>query len=418
MEDAFCSFCGKSHSQVRRLVSSPTSNCYICDACVEICRDIVEEAEQKNKGPAYQFGLPSPQEIKAYLDDYIVGQDTAKRAMAVAVYNHYKRLKYNLSKKQKNVVLDKSNILLIGPTGVGKTLIAKTLAQILKVPFVCVDATSLTEAGYVGDDVESILSKLLINADYDVKKAEVGIIYIDEIDKIARRVDTRNMTRDVSGEGVQQALLKILEGATVDVVVGSGKKGMHQDTITMSTNNILFICGGAFVKLDEIIAEHGKNKKLGFNREENSATPNKNVTLEDLVSFGMIPEFVGRLPVVITLDKLDKKGMLSILTTPKNNLVEQYKTFFMLDGINLEFSQSALEEVADRALRLGMGARGLRSILEEAMLDIMYTSPSEDGLEKVTISKNCILKTEQPKRKFKKIKQVRAKTDIIQSQKN
>ena len=416
MEDAFCSFCGKSHTQVKRLVSSPTSTCYICDSCVEICRDIVLEAEQKNRGSVYQFGLPNPMEIKAYLDDYIVGQERAKRAMAVAVYNHYKRLKYNLGKKQKSVVLDKSNILLIGPTGVGKTLIAKTLAQILKVPFVCVDATSLTEAGYVGDDVESILSKLLINADYDVKKAEIGIIYIDEIDKIARKVDSRNMTRDVSGEGVQQALLKILEGATVEVSVGNGKKSSHADTVTMNTNNILFICGGAFVRLDEIIFNRNNSNTLGFSRQKEEKQGNESVTLEDLVNYGMIPEFVGRLPVVITLEKIDKVGMMNILTTPKNNLVDQYKTIFMLDGIDLEFKNDALEAIASRALSLGMGARGLRNILEDVMLDTMYSSPSAEGLEKIVIDKDCINKKAKPQLKFKKTNQHSSKS--IKKQKN
>ncbi len=402
MQDTFCSFCGKSHTQVRRLVSSPNGGCYICDACVEICREIVEGDENKGRGSGFNFSLPSPAELKAYLDDYIVGQDMAKRAMAVAVYNHYKRLKYNLSKKQKSVVLDKSNILLIGPTGVGKTLIAKTLAQILKVPFACVDATSLTEAGYVGDDVESILTKLLINADYDVKKAETGIIYIDEIDKIARRVDMRNMTRDVSGEGVQQSLLKILEGATIEVSVGSGKKGTHQDTVMMSTDNILFVCGGAFVKLENIIAERKKNKKVGFLRENGTQNTQNQVSVEDLVAFGMIPEFVGRLPVVITLDKLDKEGMINILTVPKNNLVEQYKTIFSLDGIELEFSKTALDNIATKALEMGIGARGLRSVMEDMMLDTMYTSPSEADLEKVVIDGNFVNGKEIPKLKYKK----------------
>lgn len=392
MQDAFCSFCGKSQSQVKRLVSSPTSTSFICDACVQICCDIMEDADKKNRGVLPVLRLPTPKEIKEYLDQYIVGQDLAKRTMAVAVYNHYKRLKYNLSSQKNPVVLDKSNILLIGATGVGKTLIAKTLANFLKVPFVCVDATSLTEAGYVGDDVESILSKLLINADYDVGRAEVGIVYIDEIDKIARKQDSRNLTRDVSGEGVQQALLKILEGATVDVAVG-GKKGTHQDQVSINTSNILFICGGAFVKLDEIVESRIKNKNVGFVRENDAKNTQSNtkITVEDLVDFGMIPEFVGRLPVVVSLDKLDKKGMLDILTTPKNNLVDQYKTFFMLDGIDLEFSKSALDEVAERALKLDMGARGLRSVLEESMLDIMYTAPQED-VQKIIIDKDFIAK--------------------------
>ena len=296
--------------------------------------------------------------------------------------------------------------MLIGPTGVGKTLIAKTLAKILKVPFACVDATSLTEAGYVGDDVESILSKLLINADYDVKRAEMGIIYIDEIDKIARKIDTRNMTRDVSGEGVQQALLKILEGTTAQVSVNSGRKSPHQDTVSINTSNILFICGGAFVKLPEIIKNRSKTSNLGFNQEENTQnsydlrfTPQMRV--DDLVAFGLIPEFVGRLPVVVSLDPLDKSAMLNILTTPKNNLIDQYKTFFSLDGITLEFEKTALDKIAEQALDLGMGARGLRTILEETMLDTMFSSPSEQNLQTVIINKECVSKNTQPKRKFK-----------------
>ncbi|MBO5103375.1 MAG: ATP-dependent Clp protease ATP-binding subunit ClpX [Clostridia bacterium] len=405
METAYCSFCGKSQSQVRRLVSSPTNTCFICDACVEICKEIVVEAEHKVSRNT-KFALPTPVEIKKSLDEYIVGQDNAKRAMAVAVYNHYKRLNYNLSLKSKTIELDKSNILLIGPTGVGKTLIAKTLAKILKVPFACVDATSLTEAGYVGDDVESILSKLLINADYDVKRAEMGIIYIDEIDKIARKIDTRNMTRDVSGEGVQQALLKILEGTTAQVSVNSGRKSPHQDTVSINTSNILFICGGAFVKLPEIIKNRSKTSNLGFNQEENTQnsydlrfTPQMRV--DDLVAFGLIPEFVGRLPVVVSLDPLDKSAMLNILTTPKNNLIDQYKTFFSLDGITLEFEKTALDKIAEQALDLGMGARGLRTILEETMLDTMFSSPSEQNLQTVIINKECVSKNTQPKRKFK-----------------
>lgn len=401
MQDAFCSFCGKPHTQVRRLVSSPNGNCYICDACVDICREMVDEDEGKTRYIGEDFTLPSPAEIKEYLDSYIIGQDSAKRVMSVAVYNHYKRLRYNLSKKQKPVVLDKSNILLIGPTGVGKTLIAKTLANILRVPFACVDATSLTEAGYVGDDVESVLTKLLINADYDVHRAEMGIIYIDEIDKIARRVDVRNMTRDVSGEGVQQSLLKILEGATVEVSIGSGKKGSHQETVTMNTDNILFVCGGAFVKLDSIISDRQKKNKLGFVSDKATQSLGDQVSVEDLVNFGLIPEFVGRLPIVISLQKLDKAGLIDILTVPKNNLVDQYKTFFMLDGIELEFSPSALDNIADKALGLGLGARGLRSIIEETMLDTMFASPSEDGLQKITIDGDCVAKGTAPQRKYK-----------------
>ncbi len=405
MQETFCSFCGKAHTQVRRLVSSPNGSCYICDACVEICREIVENDENGgNHNASMNFTLPSPNELKSFLDGYIIGQETAKRAMAVAVYNHYKRVRYNLSKKQKPVVLEKSNILLIGPTGVGKTLVAKTLAQVLKVPFVCVDATSLTEAGYVGDDVESILTKLLINADYDIKRAEMGIIYIDEIDKIARRVDVRNMTRDVSGEGVQQSLLKILEGANVTVNIGGGKKGAHQDTVTMCTDNILFVCGGAFVKLENIIADRKKNKKVGFLRENATKSEKNDVIVADLVNFGMIPEFVGRLPVVITLEKLDKAGLINILTMPKNCLIEQYKTIFSLDGVELEFSPSALTSIANKALDMGIGARGLRSVMEETMLDTMFACPSEPDLKKVVIDGGCVDRKESPKFMYKTAK--------------
>ncbi len=400
MEKAFCSFCGKAQAKVRRLVSSPSTDCYICDTCVEICREILNESPLNRRSE--RLALPTPMEIKQQLDEYIVGQDNAKRAMAVAVYNHYKRLNYNLHRttKQKTVELDKSNILLIGPTGVGKTLIAKTLARILKVPFVCVDATTLTEAGYVGDDVESALAKLLANANYDTAQAEMGIVYIDEVDKIAKKVDSRNLTRDVSGEGVQQSLLKILEGTIVQVGQNS-RKSPHQDTISMDTSNILFICGGAFVKLESIVQNREAQKKVGFNQEEKV---NKNynykfidnVQPNDLVEFGLIPEFVGRLPVVVGLDSLDKASMINILTKPKNNLVDQYKTFFRLDGIELDLQEDAISAIAQKALDLGMGARGLRTIMEEVMLDAMYASPSEKDLEKVSIDENCITEKTEP----------------------
>ena len=353
------------------------------------------------------LSLPTPIEIKEQLDEYIVGQDNAKRAMAVAVYNHYKRLNYNLGRnaKQKSIELDKSNILLIGPTGVGKTLIAKTLARILKVPFVCVDATTLTEAGYVGDDVESALAKLLANADYDVTKAEMGIVYIDEIDKIAKKLDLRNQTRDVSGEGVQQSLLKILEGTVVQVPQNT-RKSPHQETISMDTSNILFICGGAFVRLENIIENRCARSAVGFNQNEIVTEKHnyryiENVQPNDLVEFGLIPEFVGRLPVVVGLSALDKQSMINILTKPKNNLVDQYKTFFKLDGVELDLQQNAISAIAQKALDLGMGARGLRTIMEEAMLDAMYSTPSKQDLQKVTIDENCIMKKAEPKFIFK-----------------
>lgn len=413
MEKAHCSFCGKSQANVRKLVSSPSTDCFICDTCVEICREILNENTSFKK--MERLSLPTPQEIKEQLDDYIIGQDNAKRAMAVAVYNHYKRLNYNLGRniKQKTIELDKSNILLIGPTGVGKTLIARTLARILKVPFVCVDATTLTEAGYVGDDVESALAKLLANADFDVKKAEMGIVYIDEVDKIAKKVDTRNLTRDVSGEGVQQSLLKILEGSIVQVPQNN-RKSPHQDTISMDTSNILFICGGAFVRLESIIENRQSRSAVGFNQSQKEKQTHNyrfinDVQPNDLVEFGLIPEFVGRLPVVVGLNALDKPAMINILTKPKNNLVEQYKTFFRLDGIELDLKENAISAIAQKALDLGMGARGLRTIMEEVMLDAMYASPSEKNLEVVTIDENCVTKKTQPKFNYKQVQKSKNK---------
>ena len=408
MENAYCSFCGKTQSQVRRLVSSPSNDCFICDACIEVCKEIIFDADNKTIRKTTKFVLPTPQEIKSKLDECIIGQENAKKALSVAVYNHYKRLNYNLNPKAKTIELEKSNILLIGPTGVGKTLFAKTLAKILQVPFACVDATSLTEAGYVGDDVESILATLLLNADFDVKKAEMGIIYIDEIDKIAKKVDTKNLTRDVSGEGVQQALLKILEGATVQVSQNFGKKTSHQDTISINTSNILFICGGAFIKLPEII-KNRSSSSLGFNNSKEE-TPiqnlslTNNVKIDDLVTFGLIPEFVGRLPIIVTLDPLDLNSMINILTKPKNNLIDQYKTIFQIDGINLDFEAPAINTIAQKALNLGIGARGLRTILEESMLEVMYSSPNIPNLQKITITKNCITNNSKPKLKTKSTK--------------
>lgn len=405
MHNARCSFCGKSQNHVRRLVSSPASDSYICDSCIEICREIVMEGALPKR--MERLNLPTPQEIKEKLDEFIVGQENAKRAMSVAVYNHYKRLNYNLgrSKRQRMIELDKSNILLVGPTGVGKTLIAKSLARLLKVPFVCVDATTLTEAGYVGDDVESVLAKLLVNADGDIRRAERGIVYIDEIDKIAKKIDMRNMTRDVSGEGVQQSLLKILEGTTVSVPQNS-RKLPHQDTVTMDTSNILFICGGAFVRLREIIENRQNRAPVGFNNGKiEKKTQNYRYIDEvqpgDLVNFGFIPEFVGRLPVVVGLDALDREAMVNILSVPKNNLIDQYKAIFKMDGVQLDFERDALDAIADKALELNMGARGLRTIMEEVMLNIMYDSPSEKNLEHVTITLDCVKSKASPIMKYK-----------------
>ena len=410
MDNAHCSFCGKNHNEVRKLVASPDGMTYICDSCVEICREIVKEVNFSKEN--IKINLPSPMEIKSQLDEYIIGQENAKRAMAVAVYNHYKRLNYNFdSRNKQKLELDKSNILLIGPTGVGKTLIAKTLARILKVPFACVDATTLTEAGYVGDDVESVLSKLLTNADYDVKRAEMGIIYIDEIDKIARKAESRNLTRDVSGEGVQQGLLKILEGTKANVIPSGARKHPHQETITMDTSNILFICGGAFVKLNEIVRDKNVRQPLGFvqdstiNRDKKYSYLN-NVTPKDLIDFGLIPEFVGRMPIVVGLDDLDENAMVNILSTPKNSIVEQYKMLFKLDGVELDLQKSAIREIAKKALGLNMGARGLRTIMEETMLDIMYKTPSEENLQKVIVDSSCIVSNSQPKFVYKQTQKV------------
>lgn len=389
--ETFCSFCGKNQSEVKKLVASPDGTSYICNNCIDICTEILKEQEQKNN--KQKFKLPTPLEIKNQLDKYIIGQDKAKKTMAVAVYNHYKRINYNLSSIENKVELDKSNVLLIGPTGVGKTLIAKTLARILKVPFVCVDATTLTEAGYVGDDVESILSKLFINADYDIKKAEIGIVYIDEIDKIAKRSENRNLTRDVSGEGVQQALLKILEGTKVNISPNGTRKHPNQETVEINTSNILFICGGAFVNLASIIKNRTKRSSVGFSLKNNiqkiDYKQNETITPNDLIEFGLIPEFVGRLPVVIELENLDEKTLIDILTTPKNSLISQYKTIFKLDGIDLEFDENALKQIAQKALELKMGARGLRSILEVSMLDIMFNLPSQKNT-KIVINENQI----------------------------
>ncbi len=405
-----CAFCGRPQSNVRKLISSPSGASYICDNCIDVCQGIIRDSDAIPD----LFGrieVPAPQEIKAELDKYIIGQEDAKRAMAVAVYNHYKRVNYSLSRahRRNKVEIDKSNILLIGPTGVGKTLIAKTLAKMLKVPFVCVDATSLTEAGYVGDDVESILSKLLRNADGDVVRAETGIVYIDEIDKIARKKERNSASaRDVSGEGVQQALLKILEGAEVQVPFGN-RKFAGQDMETINTSNILFICGGAFVRLNDIISARKKKTTLGFVGEsEVPIEPKHNykfinkVRPDDLMSFGLIPEFIGRLPVVVGLQPLDREAMVNILSTPKNNLIEQYKTILKLDGVELEFTPSALSAIADKALLLNMGARGLRTIMEEVMLDIMYECPSKTNLVRVIVDEKCITEKTEPKLVYKK----------------
>ena len=395
----FCSFCGKPQKNARKFIASPTGEAFICDECVMICKEILKEEEK-----AKELGLielPKPSEIKAQLDQYIIGQDEAKRALAVSVYNHYKRINYNFSKKDNKdiddgVELEKSNILMIGPTGTGKTLLAKTLAKILKVPFASADATTLTEAGYVGDDVENILLKLIQNADYDIRKAQRGIIYVDEIDKIAKKTQNVSITRDVAGEGVQQALLKIIESTVASVPPQGGRKHPQQETIQIDTTNILFICGGAFVGLDGIIDARENASTVGFNADVKTEKEkiNKNIVKsmqpDDLIKYGLIPEFVGRLPVVVGLEDLDEDALCRILIEPRNSLVKQYNKMFKMDGIELEFTDEAIRAIAKRAIELKTGARGLRTILESRMMKLMFECPSDSKICKIIIDENFI----------------------------
>ena len=396
-----CSFCGKTEDQVNKLIAGPNNN-YICDSCVAICSEIIEEEMNREYADVAdgEINLLKPQEIKAFLDEYVIGQDEAKKVLSVAVYNHYKRV---LAGGGTDVELQKSNILMLGPTGSGKTLLAQTLARLLNVPFAIADATTLTEAGYVGEDVENILLKIIQAADYDIERAQYGIIYVDEIDKITRKSENASITRDVSGEGVQQALLKIVEGTVASVPPQGGRQHPQQEFIQIDTSNILFICGGAFEGLDKIIETRKDTKSIGFNAEiktpgkHNVGELLKEVMPQDLVKFGLIPEFVGRVPVVVSLDALDKEALMKILIEPKNSLVRQYQTLFNLDGIQLDFEEEALEAIADKSMERKTGARGLRAIMENSMMDLMYKAPSDESIVGCTITKELVEGTGEAK---------------------
>ena len=394
-----CSFCGKSQEQVHRLIAGP-GGVYICDECIDLCQEIIAEESSQPTAQRLQITkVPTPKRIMEQLNQYVIGQERAKKVLSVAVYNHYKRVAAGM--QIDDVELGKSNILLIGPTGCGKTLLAQTLAKVLDVPFCIADATALTEAGYVGEDVENILLRLIQAADFDISRAEKGIVYIDEIDKIARKSDNPSITRDVSGEGVQQALLKIIEGTVANVPPQGGRKHPHQDFIQINTSNILFICGGAFEGLDQIIEKRvGKNRSIGYRigsvAQDADSEPTNAITPEDLLQYGLIPEFVGRLPVIVGLEPLDKETMIRILTEPKNAIIKQYKKFFELDKVELIFTQEALEQTAVQALAQKTGARGLRSIVEETLLEIMYEIPSRNDIRACTVTDKVILKQERP----------------------